>query len=396
MDISKNYLDNILPALKNAVIKSSSEISDIQKDDIALQYYVLKESNLISISSVSLIHINKQYIREGKIEVPELFTTVDMTEFVIQEQEEIQNKLILMRNILNREIPQVEISFDRCDMPYECEFKNYCWAHIPPVSVFNLSRLTKANKFKLYTQGIVNLKDLPKDYKLSAFQKAQVEAELSGNDVVDNNSLSRFLSEEINYPLYFLDFETFFTAIPRFNGIRPRQKIPFQYSLHIQHEDGKLEHFEYLADGKEDPRIKLLEQLKGEIEGKGSVVVFNKSFENGVFKKLAEDFPEHAEWINKVLGRIIDLAVPFQNFHYYCPTQKGKYSIKKVLPAITGKGYDNLEINNGGDASILYYNSHIANKEEVNDKLRQNMLNYCGLDTEAMVWIVDELRKLIK
>ena len=111
---------------------------------------------------------------------------------------------------------------------------------------------------------------------------------------------------------------------------------------------------------------------------------------------MADDFPEHAEWINKVLGRIIDLAVPFQNFHYYCPTQKGKYSIKKVLPAITGKGYDNLEINNGGDASILYYNSHIANKEEVNDKLRQNMLNYCGLDTEAMVWIVDELVKLIK
>jgi hypothetical protein len=104
-------------------IKSSSEISDIQKDDIALQYYVLKESNLISISSVSLIHINKQYIREGKIEVSELFTTVEMTEFVIQEQEEIQNKLILMRNILNREIPQVEISYDRCDMPYECEFK---------------------------------------------------------------------------------------------------------------------------------------------------------------------------------------------------------------------------------------------------------------------------------
>ena len=74
-------------------MKSSSEISDIQKDDIALQYYVLKESYLISISSVSLIHINKQYIREGKIEVSELFTTVDMTEFVIQEQEEIQNKI---------------------------------------------------------------------------------------------------------------------------------------------------------------------------------------------------------------------------------------------------------------------------------------------------------------
>ena len=115
--------------------------------------------------------------------------------------------------------------------------------------------------------------------------------------------------------------------------------MPFQYSVHIQPENGEIIHYEFLAEGGEDPRYKLLENLKEHTKGSGSVIVFNKSFEINVLNKLAEDFPEHKDWIQNVLDRIIDLAVPFQNFYYYNPSQKGSYSIKKVLPAITGKGY---------------------------------------------------------
>ena len=378
-------------------IKSSSEISDIQKDDIALQYYVLKESNLISISSVSLIHINKQYIREGKIEVSELFTTVEMTEFVIQEQEEIQNKLILMRNILNREIPQVEISYDRCDMPYECEFKNHCWAHIPPVSVFNLSRLTKANKFKLYTQGIVNLKDLPKDYKLSAFQKAQVEAELSGNDVVDNNSLSRFLSEEINYPLYFLDFETFYTAIPRFNGIRPRQKIPFQYSLHLMnHENSDLKHEEFLGEEGIDPRQNLVKKLIKDVGEEGSILTYS-GFEKGVIKALAHDFPEYSVQLMKIHDRLVDLMAPFQKGYIYKQSMQGSYSIKKVLQAFysdhSDLDYKKLNISDGLQASVEYANLYKKNNAD-KAKTKDDLLKYCRLDTKAMVVVFKKIQEM--
>ncbi len=134
--------------------------------------------------------------------------------------------------------------------------------------------------------------------------------------------------------------------------------------------------------------------MKGEISGKGSVIVFNKSFEKSVLKQLAEDFPEHKDWIEVVLSRIVDLADVFKNFFYYHPSQKGSYSIKKVLPAITGKGYENLEINNGGDASVEYYNKFIIG--EGDEKLYKDLLVYCGLDTEAMVWIMEELRGLIK
>src|SRR5690606_8901688 len=107
----------------------------------------------------------------------------------------------------------------------------------------------------------------------------------------------------------------------------------------------------------------------------------------------SEDFPEHKEWITAALGRIVDLATPFKAFHYYNPEQKGSYSIKKVLPAITGKSYSELEINNGGDASMLFFYSHIQPKLENKEEIRANLLKYCGLDTEGMVWIIQKLKE---
>jgi hypothetical protein len=382
-------------------IKASSDNpKDIKKKwdryvpDLAFQRYVIEKSRL-NIKKCFVLLLNHEYIKNGEINPDELVKKYDVTEQVELVEGVEENAWKYLGTIKEEETPPITIS-KKCNKSnkfYECPLKKECWGTLPTNNVLNLTKWQQYWKF--FHQGIIDMKDIPKEEKLNSKDENIKKAHLGCQVVVDKESIKHFMNT-LKFPLYHFDFETFDTAVPIYDKSKPYQKIPFQYSLHIQHEDGKLEHFEYLADGKEDPRIKLLEQLKGEIDGKGSVVVFNKSFENGVFKLLAEDFPEHAEWINKVLGRIVDLAVPFQNFHYYCPTQKGKYSIKKVLPAITGKGYDNLEINNGGDASILYYNSHIANKEEVNDKLRQNMLNYCGLDTEAMVWIVDELKKLIR
>jgi len=139
----------------------------------------------------------------------------------------------------------------------------------------------------------------------------------------------------------------------------------------------------------------LLENLKSRIGDSGDVIVFNKTFENNVLRMLAEDFPEHKNWIENVLGRIVDLAVPFKSFYYYSPKQKGQYSIKKVLPSIAGKGYSGLEISNGGDASMQFFYSNIKHELEDAENIRKNLLKYCGLDTEGMVWIIDELKKLV-
>jgi len=378
-------------------IKASSDNPKSIKDkwkkyvpDLAFQRYVIEKSGL-NIKRCFVLLLNHEYTKNGEINPKELVKRYDVTEQVELIENIEENTQKYLETIRQEDEAPITISVN-CNKPYECSMKSHCWGTLPTNNVLHLTNWRQYWKF--FHSGIIDMNDIPKEEELKPKDEVIRKAALGKQVVYSKEHIKHFMNT-LKFPLYHFDFETFDEAVPRYDKSKPYQKIPFQYSLHIQHEDGKLEHFEYLADGDGDPRIKLLKQLKGEIEGKGSVVVFNKSFENGVFKLLAEDFPEHAEWINKVLGRIIDLAVPFQNFHYYCPTQKGRYSIKKVLPAITGKGYENLEINNGGDASIEYFNNFI--KEKTKDKkLRENLLNYCGLDTEGMVWIVDELKKLIK
>jgi len=370
-------------------IKSTTEVKKQHILDLAFQKYVLEKAGF-KINKCFVIFLNKEYVKNRDIDAKELVSKEDVTEKVgmIQNIEERSQKYL--ETLKEEDEPAITITVN-CNKPYSCPLKEHCWGTLPENNVLHLTNWRQYWKF--FHSGIIDMKDIPKEEELKPKDEVIRKAALGCQVVCSKEHIKHFM-KTLKFPLYHFDFETFDEAVPRYDKSKPYQKIPFQYSLHIQHEDGKLEHFEYLADGEEDPRIKLLEQLKDEIEGKGSVIVFNKSFENGVFKLLAEDFPEHAEWINKVLGRIVDLAVPFQNFHYYCPTQKGRYSIKKVLPAITGKGYENLEINNGGDASIEYFNNFI--KEKTKDKkLRENLLNYCGLDTEGMVWIVDELNKLV-
>lgn len=370
-------------------IKSTTKVKPQHFPDLAFQKYVLEKAGL-KINKCFVLFLNKDYIKKEQINPKELITKEDVTEQValVPNIEENANKYLEI--IKAEDEPPMKISAN-CNKPYPCSLKEHCWGTLPTNNVLHLTNWRQYWTF--FHQGIIDIKDIPKETELKPKDEVIRNAVLKCQIVMSKEKIKDFMNT-LQYPLYHFDFETFDTAVPIYDKSRPYQKIPFQYSLHIQHEDGKLEHFEYLADGSEDPRIKLLEQLKNEIKGTGSVIVFNKSFEIMVLTKLAEDFPKHKAWIQDVLGRIIDLAFPFQNFYYYCPSQKGRYSIKKVLPAITGKGYDNLEINNGAEASVQYFNSHI--KEKLPDKgLREHLLKYCCLDTEGMVWIVDELKKLI-
>jgi len=180
--------------------------------------------------------------------------------------------------------------------------------------------------------------------------------------------------------------------------MRPYQTIPFQFSLHIvENDESEAIHLEFLAEGTEDPRVQLLDELKKSLGSEGSIVAYNSGFEEGVLKELVEAFPEYTEWFEGILERIVDLLKPFTNFHYYHASQKATASLKKVLPAITGRGYENMGIGAGMDASIAYENVTYGNAtEEERSRVRADLTKYCALDTEGMIWIVDRLREISK
>ena len=183
-----------------------------------------------------------------------------------------------------------------------------------------------------------------------------------------------------------------------FDGSRPYQQLVFQYSLHIEHENGDLEHREYLAevDGT-DPRIAFIDRMIEDCGTSGSVMVYNRGFESGKIEDLIEFSPKHTLALQGVIDRIVDLMVPFRERWYYTPEMQGSYSIKKVLPALVPElSYDNLDIKGGGVASSTFSQVIQGAFDGDVEETRRHLLAYCKMDTLAMVEILKEIKIIIE
>lgn len=368
-------------------VKSAADIKDHYYDDISVQYYVIKGCG-IPISKAFIVYINGQYVRNGEIEPSKFFTVTDVTADIEQKQGFVKDEIEKMRTMLSGELPSRDIG-KHCSEPYECDFGGHCWRHIPKeYSVFDLKG-NGANKYDLYRQGILHLKDIPLDV-LSERQRIQVEMFIKKENIIDRAKIKEFLYS-LWYPLYFLDFETLYLVpVPLFNGTNPYQKVAFQYSLHyIEKEGDELKHNEFLPSNSDDPREQLINKLMNEIPDNACVIAWNKTFEEGRLKEFKEWFPEYSEKIDVIINNMRDPMPLFRNKDIYHWQLNGSYSLKDVLPVLVPEMcYDDLEVSNGGMAANAYIEmiqTEDANKRE---KIRQSLLEYCKLDTLAMVKIL--------
>jgi hypothetical protein len=372
-------------------VKSSTSIKDENIQDITFQKYCLEKSGL-KINKCFLAFINNQYVKNGNIDPACFFTIQEITDEVLVASEGIQDRIqSMVEAIALRECPEMPVgSF--CSSPYDCPV-TICWKELPENNIFSLYQGGK-KCFDLFYAGIRHLCEIPDDYKLNASQKIQKSCDISGKPHINKAAIKDFLTT-IKSPIHYLDFETINPAVPLFDGTRPYQKIPFQFSLHIVGENGGIKHYGYLAEGTSDPRPAFLTELKNHIGPTGSIVTYNQSFEEGILRDLASAFPEYNDWVSQVCDRMVDLLEPFRNFYYYNPGQNGSASIKSVLPAITGKGYDILPIADGDSASRAFLNvTYTDVSEEECSQVRGDLEKYCGLDTKGMVWIVEKLQVL--
>ncbi len=380
--------------LKVYEVKSSTSISETYLNDAALQYYVISSLGL-RVKDFSIIYINNQYVRKGNQDIEELFTTESVLEFILPLQKSVKENVDRFKKvILKKKMPVIDIG-EHCYNPYTCGFFNYCRKHIPEDSIFDFSGMHLTKKYELYREGIININDVPADYPLNKNNKLQLDIHKSGKPLIDKKAIKNFLSD-LNYPLYFMDFETFQPAVPLFDNSKPYQQIPFQYSVFLKkNKDSEAEHFEFLAEPGADPRKKFIESLLKAIKSKGDVLVYNKTFEITRLNEIARDYPVFADEIEKLVSRIKDLMIPFQKKYYYAPEMKGSYSIKAVLPALVPElSYDNLEINEGGLASIAYESLQTETDLMFIAEIKQQLLEYCKLDTLGMVRILEKLNEV--
>ena len=374
----------------------STKVKDVYVNDVAIQYYVLKGSGL-DIASVFLVHIDNQYVRQGPLEADKFFSIVDLTEEVVDNQIEVNGQLEVMRDVLCRDEPEIKIGV-HCDKPYECDFKSHCWPDeiLNGYSVFDISGLISSRKFELYESGVTKVEDVPETFPLSDNQRLQVETELNGKERIDRKQINKFLND-LYYPLCFLDFETFTQAVPQWDGLRPHQKIPFQYSIHcIEREGEDPSHLEFLAEENSDPRRSLVDKLVGDIPKGACVLAYNCGFEKGIIRDLAEQFSDCSGHLMDIHDNTLDLMVPFQKKYYYKKEMKGRYSIKSVLPVlINDSPYFKMEINEGMQASNNYKSLSSIKDLAKREEIKKNLKIYCKQDTQSMVDVLECLKAVV-
>ena len=372
-------------------VKSSTQVKEEHIPDAAIQYYVLTGRGL-KVRSIFIGYLNPNYIYAGgEYDLTKLFMIENVTAHVHQVQNQIPEKIHNFREILSKsQIPNILVG-KQCKNPHDCAFLSYCQKGLPEHYIMELPRISEALLTSLQAEGINDIRNIPGSFPgLNTVQKLVRECIVNNVCHIDGK-----ISEELHsleYPINFLDFETFNPPLPIYIGTHPWQVIPFQWSNHILEKDGNLRHEEYLHDGVDDPRKLLAEKLLKTLGTRGSIIVYS-GFEKTRIKELADAFPQLGDDLLGLLPRIFDL-LPLVRKYCYHPDFHGKFSIKSVLPALVPNlGYKDLEINEGGLASLAYFEIiDSKTSAEKRKELRTNLLKYCERDTEAMVRLVERLK----
>ena len=377
-------------------VKSSTEVKDIYKDDASFQAYILRKLGF-NVKSVNIMHLNSNYVLKGKLDLSNLFVIEDITDLSIIKEKEIEENVKEINEILDSEI-EIDEDIDlHCFKPYDCPFFKYCSRHIKENNVFEVRGMTINKKIELYKKGIISFDELLKE-DINEKYLEQIDFRLNNKKPKINKEKIKEFLDTLKDPIYFLDFETYQDAIPKYEGQSVYGKVPFQYSLHYYDKDNNLKHKEFLSKEDIDPRRSLAEQLVKDIPNNVCVLAYNMSFEKSVIKNLAELYEDLSEDLLKIYNNIKDLMVPFKSRDYYVKEMDGSYSIKYVLPALfkddPSLDYHNLDLVHNGSEAMDTFKKLGSYSEEERKKIRKSLLKYCELDTYAMVKIYEKLKEI--
>lgn len=369
-------------------VKSATKVKDVNIDDVSFQADAIERSG-VRLARLYLMHLNSSYVRSGEIDLNDLFFASDVTEAARERQPAVAAKVREMHRWVTGARPNTPIG-EHCFKPYSCDLWSVCSGHLPEHSVLDLNGIWKSKAFKMINDGVIAIEDLPAG-GLSDKHLIQRAAVIEGEPQLKADEVRTFLDSLI-YPVYCLDFEAMYPAVPRFEGTRPYQHIPFQLSLHIIEEKGKEpRHIEYLAESTDDPRPGVIEALMA-IGASGTLLAFNTTYEKRIVRELARDFPKESDFLMGLHERFEDLATPFSRFWYYDARQHGSCSLKAVLPVLTGTSYKGMEIEEGGQAMREFQRvvfDDVSSEEK--DRILSALREYCRQDTRAMVDILAAL-----
>ncbi len=376
----------VTPAGAQAIeVKGSSEVKDYYIEDCAIQAHVMRQAG-VNLTSMSVAHINTSFRYEGDENYRGLLKEVDVSANVAAMAEAVISWIQDAKATLNGAEPDVAPG-DHCSEPYACPFFDHCNKPSTEYPLSVLPRLSKKRAKAFASRGYVDIRQLPREELATPSHLKIWDATSSGKPFFDEQAIQPLRA--LGYPRFYLDFETINFAVPIWAGMRPFQQVPFQWSIHIERQEGALEHEEFLNLSGDNPARDCIEQLLTIVATVGPVIVYS-GFERTILRSMANVLPDLAANIERLCERLVDL-LPVVQDAYYHPAMMGSWSIKALLPIVAEDlNYDELEeVRNGVGAQTAYIEAiTAATAPERRQQLRQRMLSYCGLDSLAMIRVM--------
>jgi hypothetical protein len=373
-------------------VKSSTSVKDYHIYDVAIQRLILEGLGMKVVPC--LMYLDREYVYDGKkYELEKLFTIQDLTAETAALEQEVKDLLREEWKVLARAKPPDIEPGSQCTHPFDCVFFGLCNKPLPDDHVSYFPGISAKKLEDLTSRGVASIRKIPKDFALTEKQKHAWECARTRKPWFGNGLKEALAS--LSYPLYFMDFETLGVALPRYAGMSPYDQIPFQWSVHIQRKLGaELEHYEFLADDLNDPRLEFVKTLCQVIGKKGSVLAYNSGFESGRLGELAAWLPQYNNEIEDIQNRLWD-PLPVIRANVYDLQFRGSYSLKSVLPALVpAMSYDGMPVAEGNLAGLTW--EKMVRTEAGSDerrKLREDLLAYCRQDTLAMVKLLEVLHE---
>lgn len=378
-------------------VKASTSLKDYHLLDSAIQLWVLQQSG-INIVRVDLAHINNEFVYPGNGDYKGLFTYVNVTAQARELQATVPRLIHELRDMLDAGEPEVQMGA-QCTRPFECPFIEFCrHALFGPLPEWPVQWLPGGRSLhnKLIDAGYRDIRDIPERYLSNNIAERARRITVAGQPELSPGAAGQL--RQLGWPRYYFDFETMAPAVPVFAGTSPYKAQAFQWSCHIEHEDGTLEHREFLPEygasssgsagalPAASPQRACAEALIKSLGDSGPIFMYT-GYERSVINNLIELYPDIEEQLAAINERLFDLH-PLTRAHYYHPDMRGSWSIKKVLPTIAPDlSYAGLEIVSvGTDAEIAFLEMiDTATAAARAEELRTALLRYCKLDTEAML-----------
>lgn len=384
-------------------IRKNTKAAPIEEDllaDVSYQAYVLRKVLWDKFSGrVYFCYLNNNYVRQGELDIAQLIKKEEVSA-ELRDDEKVETILNEMQSTLEKEKSDFDALY-----PYDNEdHMVYFGEPAPKGTIWQIPGILKKKKvlYELGKTNIMDLGDAEKEILLSSTWEVgrtllYVQDYQNWQRRIDKEGIEKKLSQ-LEYPLYFYDYETVSSPIPLFDGSSSRSQVPMQYSLHKVEKDGTITHKEALVEGVVSDNRAIIEQLYQDLDWakEGTFIVRNKSFENSRNNEMGKIYPDYQEFFANVNERTFDLMEIFSEGLFFDRDFKGSASIKKVLPVLTDLTYEGMNVPNGSIATdiILKIATGIITGDELK-KSREDLLVYCEQDTWAMVRIWQEILKVL-